>query len=174
MLDPKHRNIGATVSMTNIIAQKEADEVSGNSSGNMGTMLAKAVLGDVDKLFMEESNDCDYKHETGICVFDGSTKPNKVCMLANCPLGALVDKELKATADSIDLSKPDDDPYGGSDNFSHHSLKRNMPSFGADPEEGLGKTFGAGYGWSRAGGHLHIGYTGWRKWWDNFKKWFTS
>jgi len=163
MLDPKHKNIGATVSMINIIAQKEADEIAESFKGNgIGAVMA-GLLGDIDELFMAEASECDYKHETGQCTFHaeedlldalqaGNSSITFPCCVGECPLGALVDKELKGAANSIDLSKP--------------------LSFGADPDQTI--DFGPRHQMSpefhrAVGSHHHIGYTGWRKHWHAFK-----
>jgi hypothetical protein len=157
MLDPKHKNIGATVSMINIIAQREADEISENSKASIGAMLAKAVLGDVDKLFMAESSECDWQSPNKQCLFNSDPEHYQLhtglapCRIGNCPLGALVDKELKNTG----------------------SLE-----FGCDPDKNMDVGVDA---WPMdhriPGGHIHIGYTGWRKHWDKLKKrvrgWFS-
>ncbi len=180
MLDSKHENIGATVSMINIIAQKEADEIAAGESGGFGALMAKAMLGDVDKLFMAESGMCDYQviteganqchYSAKVEIREGATVKIDVpgspvkCCVGECPLGALVDKKLKVTADSIQTVKPNTNPdaFRGSDNFSHHSLAANFADFGerreVSPE------------WRRAVvDHIHIGYTGWRKYWHNTK-----
>jgi hypothetical protein len=118
MLDPKHKNIGATVGMVKEIHKLSHDP-----------LLAEELT----KLFMEESNGCDYKHETAACIFNGSTESNMKCRVGNCPLGPLVDEELK---------------------------------FGSDPDrlQLYGKNT------MNYGSHIHIGHTGWRKYWNMFKK----
>jgi hypothetical protein len=79
MLDKKHRNIGATVSMISMVHLLTPDADLPNA---------------MTELFMLESGDCDYKHETGACIFNGSIEPNQKCMVGNCPLGGMLDKEL--------------------------------------------------------------------------------
>jgi len=96
MLDMKHKNIGATVSMLNMIHElTPGDE----------------LPIEITKLFMAESDDCDHKHETGQCTFHAEEDLTKgdsfttfKCCIGECPLGPLVDGEFKATANSIDLS----------------------------------------------------------------------
>lgn len=171
MLDPKHENIGATVSMINIIARQEADEIAAGKSGGFGALMAKAMLGDVDKLFMAESGMCDHKVEKA-CTFNGPTpiEPGLPvpCCIGECPLGALVDEKLKDTADSIQTVKPDTNPdaFRGSDNFSHHS-NRDI----SGPRVDFGDRRKMSLKWRRAViGYIHINYTGWRKYWHNTKR----
>ena len=80
MLDIKHKNIGATVSMLKLI-HKITD--------------GEELPTEITKLFMVESGECDYKHESGACVFNGSLETNLNCCIGECPLGSMVDKELK-------------------------------------------------------------------------------
>lgn len=174
MLDSKHGNIGATVSMINLIAQKQADETAGNSPVGIGTMFAELVLGDVDELFMAESGMCDYKVEKA-CTFNGPApiEPGLPvpCCVGECPLGALVDEELKDKDDSVLTMELDTDPdtfhLKGSDNYSHYSNK-DIGSHGVD---GLIDRHKMSNECPHAvGGHVHIGYTGWRKYWHALKK----
>ena len=109
-LDAKHKNIGATVSMINIIAKKEAEEKTTGQEDGFGTKMAKMLLGDIDKLFMAESNSCDHKHE-GCCTFHQDDNVSELddfakvkCCIGECPLGALVDKEFKDTAKNINVT----------------------------------------------------------------------
>jgi hypothetical protein len=102
----------------------------------------ETMLRNLADLFIAEAAECDFRHEINdkpVCVFNGSTSPNLVCCAGECPLGAIVDEEIETM------------------------------DFGCDPEKEIpGVHFGAGYGWS-LGGHRHIGYTGWRKYWNSFK-----
>jgi hypothetical protein len=140
MLDSKHRNIGATIGLLTRI-----HKVAGN-----GEELPVALT----ELFMLEADDCDYKHETGACIFNGSTKPNQECMVGNCPLGPLVDEELKSGANS--------DAFGGSDNYSHHSNRR-IQLYGKNTMNGENTM-----NYSRL---KNVGYAGWCKYWNMFKEW---
>ena len=79
MLDMKHKNIGATVSMMRILS---------------GLVGGKDLPEELSGLFVMESDDCDHK-ERGDCVFDLSDRV--ICNINNCPLGPLVDEELAET-----------------------------------------------------------------------------
>ena len=78
-LDIKHMNIGATVEMLRMMTKLDP-------SGRMDTELTE--------LFMLESAECSYKWMAA-CVFNGSLKPNMLCCIGECPLGAEVSKKLK-------------------------------------------------------------------------------
>jgi len=87
MLDIKHKNIGATVSMLKLI-HKITD--------------GEELPTEITKLFMVESGECDHKHETGQCTFyaeedleSGDSFTTFACCIGECPLGSMVDKELK-------------------------------------------------------------------------------
>ena len=87
MLDMKHKNIGATVSLIHMIHKlSDSDE------------LPKEMA----ELFMLESDDCDHKHETKQCTFHAEEDLTKgdsfttfPCCVGECPLGSILDKELK-------------------------------------------------------------------------------
>jgi hypothetical protein len=93
MLDREQKNIGATVSMIHM----------------MHKLTDKDELPiELTKLFMLESDNCNSKVE-GCCTFDidepdACISPPK-CMIGECPLGSIVDKELKfgARPDSLQL-----------------------------------------------------------------------
>jgi len=136
MLDPKHRNIGATVGMLKLLGKLTDDN---------------DLPEEITKLFMAEAESCDHKHSTGQCTFHagedlieslqtGNSEITFQCRIGECPLGREVDKEC---ADRTML-------YG-----------KNTMHFGYDPEPTVFPT---------RGGHIHIGYTGWRKYWNMFKK----
>ena len=82
MLDMRHKNIGATVSMLKMIHKVAGD------NEELPTALTE--------LFMLESGECDSKVE-GACTFEvypeACISPPK-CMVGNCPLGEIVDEEL--------------------------------------------------------------------------------
>ena len=109
------------------------------------------IAAEITKLFMAEAKSCDYKHESGQCTFhagqdlvesllDGNSRISFKCQAGNCPLGPQSDKE---ETDRLML-------YG-----------KNTMGFGWDPEPATFPT---------KGGHIHIGYIGWRKYWNMFKK----
>ena len=76
MIDAKHANIGATVSLLlNIHKLTGPDE-------DLPNMLCD--------LFTQESEECDYQVKGSLCTYKGDT-PVK-CMIGNCPLGAAIDK----------------------------------------------------------------------------------
>ena len=77
-LDIKHMNIGATVSMLRLM-----QELDGGQSDDALT-----------ELFMVESVECDYKLLEA-CTYNDSLKPDMLCCIGECPLGAEVDKKLK-------------------------------------------------------------------------------
>jgi hypothetical protein len=82
MLDMKHKNIGATVSMMRILS---------------GLVGGKDLPEELSGLFDLESDDCDHKRG-GDCIFDSADLGNRVsCDINNCPLGPLVDEELAET-----------------------------------------------------------------------------
>lgn len=120
-LDDKHRNIGATVSMIQIMANMESQELIKRPKGiidtvkailfpakkGIGRTLAKELTDPLIELFMEESNMCDYK-VADACAFevdepDACISPPP-CLMANCPLGKLVDEELKYASGLEDKS----------------------------------------------------------------------
>jgi len=98
------------------------------------------------RLFMAEAESCDYG-ENRTCSFPRlpelaeENDARHACMVGLCPLGPAVDNEID---DRQQL-------YG-----------KNTMGFGCDPEQEMSRT---------KGGHIHIGYTGWRKYWNMFKKW---
>ena len=116
-LDPKHKNIGATVSMIQMLANKEAQILAKKPKGfvqtikdillppkeGVGRTLAKELTDPMIKLFMAESDSCD--HKTGDkCAIYADRADVFMCTMANCPLGALVDDELKSAAGLEDKS----------------------------------------------------------------------
>ena len=117
MLDIKHKNIGATVSMLNLI---------------YGVLKTDKLDTPLTELFMAESNDCDHKviseRDGGVCIFNGSLETNLRCCIGECPLGRLVNEEIKGM-NITDIQSKMDATYIGpcvhcgrdvtSDNLAH-------------------------------------------------------
>ncbi len=87
-MDKHQRNIGATVSMT-----KSIHELVGHDDAE--------TPADFTLLFVAESDSCDSKVD-GMCTFhaeedllDGDTFTTPKCCVGNCPLGEIVDEELR-------------------------------------------------------------------------------
>ncbi len=141
MLDGKHANIGNTVGML-----KEIHKLTD------GPEMAEEIT----KLFMAESDDCDYK-ETPLCTFPRLLNPEDSrddlpdCMAGRCPHGQAFDKEIRLKQAQF-----------GSDPDRMMLYGKNTMNFGnrheMSPE------------WHKTvGEHLHVGYTGWRKYWNMWK-----
>ena len=92
MLDIKHKNIGATVSMLNLV---------------YGALKTDKLDGPLAELFMEERKECDYLrkgrlligHKCGyFALYEPGEDKAVPCCIGECPLGRLVDEELKGTS----------------------------------------------------------------------------
>jgi len=125
-LDMKHKNIGATVSMVRLVGKIFGDK-------------SERAEADLTKLFMAESKECDFRVAEA-CVFNDSLQPNLLCCIGECPLGTLVEQEIKTT-NMLDI-------------------EREVTSFGCDPESGPFPTCGR---------RIHKDYVGRRKYWHTFK-----
>ena len=146
MLEGKHANIGNTVGMVKSIHKLTTDP-----------KLAEEIT----KLFMVESDDCDYK-EAPLCTFPRLLAPEDSrddlpkCMVGRCPLGNLADKE-RGTAD-LEFGCGPDVGCGA---------KSRMMLYGQNT---MGARHPMSPEWHRTvGGHVHVGYTGWRKYWNMWK-----
>jgi len=105
MLDMKHKNIGATVSILKMINNRNKGDPSKDES------LISKLTGGIDELFDEEARTCN-SYIYGHCAFpDTISKDSPVvdlndkppCSVTTCPLGPLVDDELKGVMDNINL-----------------------------------------------------------------------
>jgi hypothetical protein len=141
LLTPKHRNIGSTVGMV-----KDIHKLSEKPR------IAKVLT----ELFMEESTDCDYKHKTGQCTFhveEDLTKGDSFTTLAN--YSSQVDAALPCRAGNCPLGPLVDKELEFGTNLDRLQL------YGKNTMK---------YGTHTFGGHVHVGYTGWRKHWRAFKQ----
>lgn len=77
----KHLNIGATVVLLQEIHKLTSDE---------------GLPGELVSLFDAEAKmDCDFRKEGGDVAMCGFNDEEKRCMVANCPLGALSEQQMK-------------------------------------------------------------------------------
>jgi len=130
MIDIKHANIGATVSLV-----LNAHKLS--SSEELPEMVAE--------LFTLEAVGCSHQLTTNsdpLCKYIEGEFVS--CSVGNCPLGKIVD----------DIAAKRAIPT-----ITEHIKKRGV--FGEDPDNNTLPTHG---------GSWHLGYTGWRKYWNNLKK----
>lgn len=119
-----------------------------------GEELPLALAG----LFTEEAKGCDYRandHCTFACEVDVvklDTPGTKLCAVGNCPLGDEVDKAAKE---------------GDFPTITEYAQKREKErTFGCDPDLVIGTDTPCG--------HIHVGYTGWRKLWNGLKLWTVN
>jgi hypothetical protein len=145
IMDRKHANIGATVSLLLNIHKLTPDK-------ELPTALAN--------LFTEESDDCDYKRDNACKFISAKTvKPGTVpCIIGNCPLGALIDKIAN------DQGFPTITNHAKTLPFKQRlacGFVEEGRTFGDDPDNMRVLT---------QGGNIHIGYTGWRKTWSFIKR----
>ena len=91
-LDMKHKNIGATVGMIEGMAQL----MEGLGGGD-------ALLGEIAELFQLEAQECDHQITTEGPVYCGFNDLNSdtPCCVGECPLGAIVTKEIKDMPASV-------------------------------------------------------------------------
>jgi len=160
-MDRKHANIGATVSLLLNIHKLVG------AAAELPMSLAD--------LFTAESHGCDYKILTDredLCSFKDLN--SKVpCKVGNCPLGVEVDKIAKEqdfptiTEHSLTLPADTKKKCGFDVGKGYKDIDRGVYSFGADPDRLML------YRQNTTGSHIHVGYTGWRKLWQEFKQRFV-
>jgi len=142
-IDRKHACIGATVSLLLNVHKLTSD-----------TKLPNELAG----LFTAESEDCDYKDGVD-CSFLREDRRVVKCLVGNCPLGPMVEEASKKTG----RPEPAEFMLSKSREQQNKMGFDTTMTFGCSPETYDGPT---------QGGSIHIGYVGWRKHWNNFKKFF--
>jgi hypothetical protein len=147
-MDRKHANIGATVSLLLNIHKLTPDE-------DLPISLAE--------LFTLESDACDYKWGN-VCKFISAktVKSDKVpCIVGNCPLGDVIDKVANDQGFPTIMEHAKTLPF--KQRLACGFVKEGS-TFGDDPDNMRVLT---------QGGNIHVGRTGWRGLWNQFKFWFT-
>lgn len=98
ILDDKHKAIGATVSILGSIA----DVIQEGGGAPSFQKYVSRTHGEIKKLFTSEAADCDFK-TGGDCGYFKlyELRENYACCIANCPLGELVNTELKELLSSM-------------------------------------------------------------------------
>jgi hypothetical protein len=100
------KNIGATASLYNI-------------SNNLGEEFLKGVNFNLDELeFLfdhEAESGCDYFNKSMCQYFSNTNEPCLKCSVKICPLGPLVEDELKATANNLNnpFTEPGEEVFEG-------------------------------------------------------------
>lgn len=90
MVDMKHKNIGATAGISDIVK---------GLSPKFSEDVETDLLGALKELFGLESEECDYKDDKGMCGFKNDK--SNVCSIEDCPLSEPSLEELNKVAKDI-------------------------------------------------------------------------